>query len=64
MSTDKNTENHAGCKIDARALSHYRGKLPEIAEKIIAKCEDDECYNHIDYEPIPSCFRVTSPGKN
>lgn len=54
MSTDKNTENHAGCKIDARALSHYRGKLPEIAEKIIAKCEDDECYNHIDYEPIPS----------
>jgi len=54
MSTNKNTENHAGCKIDARTLSHYRGKLPEIAEKIIVKCKDNECYNHIDYEPIPS----------
>ena len=54
MTTEKNAENQAACKIDARALSHYRGKLPEIAEKIIAKCEDDECYNHIDYEPIPS----------
>jgi len=54
MSTDTKAENHAGCKIDARAQSHYRSKLPEIAEKIIVKCEDDECYNHIDYEPIPS----------
>ena len=54
MTIEKNVENQAACKIDARALSHYRGKLPEIAEKIIAKCEDDECYNHIDYEPIPS----------
>ena len=51
---EKKAENHAGCKIDAQALSYYRGKLPEIAEKIIVKCEDDECYNHIDYEPIPS----------
>jgi serine O-acetyltransferase len=54
MSLGKNAENHAGCKIDAQTLSHYRSRLPEIAEKIIAKCEDDECYNHIDYEPIPS----------
>ena len=54
MTTEKYAENQAACKIDAQSLSHYRGKLPEIAEKIIAKCEDDECYNHIDYEPIPS----------
>lgn len=54
MPTDKNIENQAACKIDAQALSHYRGRLPEVAEKIIAKCEDGECYNHINYEPIPS----------
>ena len=54
MSTKNHTENHAGCKIDARELSYYRGRLPEIAEKIITKCEYDECYNHIDYEPKPS----------
>jgi len=46
--------DHATCKLDAQSLSHYRGKLPAIAEKIIAKCDDDTCYNHIDYEPIPS----------
>ena len=54
MSTENNTANHAACKIDAQSLSHYRSKLPAVAEKIIAKCKDDECYNHIDYEPIPS----------
>ncbi len=54
MSTEKHAANHAACKIDARSLSHYRGRLPEVAEKIIAKCNDGECYNHIDYEPIPS----------
>ena len=60
MSTNKNTEHHAACKIDARELSYYRGRLPEIAEKIIAKCEDAECYNHIDYEPIPSRTSVVN----
>lgn len=54
MPTENYAANHAGCKIDAQTQSHYRGKLPEIAEKIIAKCGDDECYNHINYEPIPS----------
>jgi serine O-acetyltransferase len=42
------------CKIDVRELSHYRAKLPGIADNIISNCGDAECYNHIDYEPIPS----------
>jgi serine O-acetyltransferase len=55
MSTEKHAaEHHAACKIDAQSLSYYRSRLPEVAEKIIAKCTDDQCYNHIDYEPIPS----------
>ena len=54
MSTEKHAADHAACKIDAQSLSYYRGRLPEVAEKIIAKCNDDQCYNHIDYEPIPS----------
>ena len=54
MSTDKHAANHAACKIEARSLSHYRGRIPALAEKIIAKCSDGECYNHIDYAPIPS----------
>jgi serine O-acetyltransferase len=42
------------CKIDASALSQIRNKLPRIAEDIIDHCQGDECYTHIDYEPIPS----------
>jgi len=54
MTRENHTTDAASCRTDARSLSHYRGKLPKIAEKIIGKCVDDECYNHIDYEPIPS----------
>jgi serine O-acetyltransferase len=42
------------CKIDAHSLARIRNQLPEIADEIIASCQDRECYTHIDYEPIPS----------
>ncbi len=42
------------CKIEVQNLSKYRNRLPEIAEKIIDSCNDQECYTHVDYEPIPS----------
>lgn len=42
------------CKIDARALSQIRSQLQEVAETIIENCDEQECYTHIDYEPIPS----------
>jgi serine O-acetyltransferase len=42
------------CKIDFQGLSAYKASLPEITEDIIESCSDQECYTHIDYEPIPS----------
>jgi len=42
------------CEIDVRNLSEIRSRLPQIAEDIINSCSDQECYNHVDYEPIPS----------
>ncbi len=42
------------CLTEADTLSSYRKRLPGIAEKIIASCDDAECYTHVDYEPIPS----------
>ncbi|MBW1841270.1 MAG: serine acetyltransferase [Deltaproteobacteria bacterium] len=42
------------CQIDAESLSQTRQQLPDVAEKIIDTCSDEECYTHIDYEPIPS----------
>lgn len=52
MPGPKNTD--PVCRTDAEVLSNYRKKLPEIAESIIANCDDAECFTHIDYEPIPS----------
>ncbi|MBU1183480.1 MAG: serine O-acetyltransferase EpsC [Pseudomonadota bacterium] len=42
------------CKTEAESFTRARDMLPEIAEKIIRGCDDKECYNHIDYDPIPS----------
>jgi len=50
----KPKEGPAACKTEVETLSQYREKLPGVVEKIVAKCNDTECYNHIDYEPIPS----------
>ena len=48
----KHTE--PACRIEADQLSAYRKQLPEIAERIIANCDDPDCFTHVDYEPIPS----------
>ena len=44
----------ATCKLQAESGSRLRQKLPAIAEKIIESCRDEACYNHVDFEPIPS----------
>ncbi|MEJ2037781.1 MAG: serine acetyltransferase [Desulfosarcinaceae bacterium] len=30
-----------------------KARVPEIVEKIIAHCDGNECFTHIDYEPLP-----------
>lgn len=47
------------CKLDVAACRQMKAKVPEIAETIISQCNDDTCYTHIDYEPIPSEAFVT-----
>lgn len=42
------------CTMDLVACQQMKARVPEIAEKIIAHCDGNECYTHIDYEPIPS----------
>ena len=46
------------CKIDSDLVSGFRHNLSRVAEKIIANCEDPECFTHVDYEPIPSVESV------
>jgi serine O-acetyltransferase len=47
-------KKHDTCKIDTRSPYPLKARLPKIAEDIIDSCNDQECYTHIDYEPIPS----------
>jgi serine O-acetyltransferase len=47
------------CKTDVAAVKRMKARLPEITERIIAQCQSDECYTHIDYEPIPDEAFVT-----
>ena len=42
------------CTVDVEVLAAYRSRLPQIAQKIIASCSDQQYCNHVDYEPIPS----------
>ncbi|MGD9053255.1 MAG: serine acetyltransferase, partial [Desulfobacterales bacterium] len=51
---DKQRNKQDACKIDFHDLSSIKARLPEIAENIIQSCTDQECYTHVDYEPIPS----------
>jgi len=51
---DHSKKQDPTCRIDAESLSRFKEQLPGITESIIASCDDQECFTHIDYEPIPS----------
>jgi serine O-acetyltransferase len=42
------------CRLEVKTEARVRDRLPSIAEKIIDSCRDGSCYDHVDYEPIPS----------
>jgi len=47
-------ESRPECRTDAESRSQSKKKLTGIVENIIENCEDNECFTHVDYEPIPS----------
>jgi len=40
--------------LEVSTTANIRERLPEIADRIIANCNDNECYTHVANEPIPS----------
>jgi len=52
--SDKRKKSGRKCKQDVIMSSVFRKQLPDIAEKIIENCYNENCYTHIDYDPIPS----------
>ncbi len=53
MTSDK-CPDHGPCRSDLDDCARMRSRLPEIAERIIASCDDRECFSHIDQEPLAS----------
>ena len=50
----KHDKDGLACKPSIDLLTDFRAQLPQIAEKIIDNCTDEQCFTHVDYEPIPS----------
>lgn len=42
------------CPSDSDPYFKYKNRLPKITDEIIKSCFNDECFTHMDNEPIPS----------
>ena len=42
------------CKTDPSSVADCRQKLAVVTQQIIDNCDDENCYLHVDFEPIPS----------
>lgn len=70
METDLKRDQ--ACKLEVDTSAKVRRQVPRITEKIIAGCDDETCYTHIDYEQIPNerqvveiiskCREILFPG--
>ncbi len=56
--SDDLEKSAAACRIEAQEVTHFREQLPDIVEQVIRSCNDETCYTHVDYEPIPSRILV------
>jgi serine O-acetyltransferase len=47
-----------GCSKDCLQENHYRYRLPEIVDRMVATCYNSNCFEHVDASPLPSRERV------
>lgn len=53
------------CKTETDSTLWVKAKLPELINSVIDNCQDDQdCFVHIDYEPIPSKEHVIAIIEN
>jgi serine O-acetyltransferase len=50
---DEKSPDRASCRTEAVSYTQYRNRLPEIIDNVLAGCDVDKCYAHIDYEQLP-----------
>lgn len=54
MTVDDPGKDPITCRDEDEKYSKHRKKLPRLIDRILEGCGDDQCYTHIDYEPLPS----------
>jgi serine O-acetyltransferase len=51
---ESDSEKQAVCRVEEKISAGHRARIPEIAESVIQGCTDEECFAHVETEPIPS----------
>lgn len=42
------------CHLDAQTCADFRGRLPQLVDQVVATCENNVCFEHIEANPLPS----------
>jgi serine O-acetyltransferase len=42
------------CRAEVEAMKQFRGEIPEIVEQIAQSCNTEDCFDHVDLDPLPS----------
>ena len=47
------------CKLGIETTKRFREEIPDIVERLARSCNTEDCFDHVDLEPLPSKETVT-----
>jgi serine O-acetyltransferase len=42
------------CRVEIETTKQFREEIPEIVERLVQSCNTEDCFDHVDLEPLPS----------
>jgi len=42
------------CRVDVEKKKQFREEIPEIVERLVQSCNTEDCFDHVDLDPLPS----------
>jgi serine O-acetyltransferase len=42
------------CRVEIETTKKFREEIPEIVERLVQSCNTEDCFDHVDLEPLPS----------
>ncbi|MFA6054931.1 MAG: hypothetical protein WC769_06110, partial [Thermodesulfovibrionales bacterium] len=46
------------CKIEVKIARQLREEIPGIVDQLVQSCNTEDCFDHVDLEPLPSKERI------